>query len=303
MERGGARRPGSPGVARRSDGAAADEVRRALHQHLGQPRYEIFPARGIVDDLSELVPREIKVTVTVSPRLGTRATLELAEEIARRGYRVAPHLSARLIRDSSELDEIFDRLRGAGLRDVFVVAGDAKEPAGEFAGAADLLTAMTRLGHDLDHVGITGYPESHPFISDEGTIQAMYEKAPYATYIVSQVCFEPRTIVWWIDAVRERGVDLPIDIGIPGVAARTKLLRIARRIGVGESVAFLAKRRSWVTQLLKPAGYSPDHIVEGVAPTLADPAAGIAGFHVYTFNELGPTERWRRDTLARLDAS
>lgn len=301
MERGRAGRAGSPGVARPSDGAA-DDVRAALRRHLGQPRYEIFPAGGIADELSELVPREIKVTVTASPRLGTNATLELAEEIARRGYRVAPHLSARLIRDSGELEEILRRLRASGLRDAFVIAGDAKQPAGEFAGAADLLRAMTQLGHGLDEVGITGYPESHPFISDEGTIQAMHEKAPHATYIVSQVCFEPGTIMWWLGAVRERGVELPIDIGIPGVAARTKLLRIARRIGVGDSVAFLAKRRTWVTQLLKPAGYSPDHIVEGVAPTLAEPTAGIAGFHVYTFNELGPTERWRCDTLARLDA-
>ncbi|MBD0318212.1 MAG: methylenetetrahydrofolate reductase [Thermoleophilia bacterium] len=281
-------------------GSVTDGAREALRQHLRRPRYEIFPAAGIADELSELVPREVKVTVTASPRLGTGATLELAEEISRRGYRVAPHLSARLIRDSRELEEILDRLRGADLRDAFVVAGDAKEPAGEFKGAFDLLTAMTELGHELVHVGITGYPESHPFISDEATIQAMFEKAPHATYIVSQVCFEPRTIVSWIEAVRERGVDLPIDIGIPGVAARTKLLGIARRIGVGESIAFLAKRRTWITQLLKPAGYGPDHIVAGVVPTLSNPVSGIAGFHVYTFNELGPTERWRRRVLARL---
>ncbi|MDQ3875120.1 MAG: methylenetetrahydrofolate reductase, partial [Actinomycetota bacterium] len=190
--------------------------------------------------------------------------------------------------------------RRAGLRDAFVVAGDAKEPAGDFAGAFDLLAAMTRLGHDLVHVGITGYPESHPFISDEATIQAMADKAPHATYIVSQVCFEARTIAWWIGAVRARGIALPIDIGIPGVAERTRLFQIARRIGVGDSIAFLAKRRTWITQLVKPAGYSPNHIVEGVLPTIVDPTAGVAGFHVYTFNEIGPTERWRRRALAQL---
>ena len=118
---------------------------------------------------------------------------------------------------------------------------------------------------------------------------------------MSQVCFEPATIAWWIGAVRERGVDLPIDVGIPGVASRTKLLRIARRIGVGESIGFLAKRRSWIAQLLKPVGYSPDHIVEGLVPTLLDPAAAVAGFHVYTFNEIAATEAWRRARLARLD--
>jgi methylenetetrahydrofolate reductase (NADPH) len=278
------------------------DAREALAFHLRRPRYEIFPADGIADELAERVPRDVKITVTASPRHGIGRTLALAEEIAARGYRAAPHLSARLIRDERELREILDRLRDAGLRDVFVVAGDAKVSAGHFAGAYDLLSAMTRLGHGLEHVGITGYPESHPFISDETTIQAMYDKTPHATYIVSQVCFDPRTIAWWVGAVRERGVDLPIDVGIPGVAARTKLLRVARRIGVGDSVRFLSKRRSWIAQLVKPAGYSPDHIIEGLVPTLVDPEAGVAGFHVYTFNEIATTEGWRQRTLARLTA-
>ncbi len=281
-------------------GIADDARRDALTFHLRQPRYEIFPADGVVDEVSAHVPPEVKITVTASPRRGMEATLEQAEELARRGYHVAPHISARLVQDEAHLREILVRLAEAGLRDAFVVAGDVNEPAGAYASAVEVLAAMTELGHGLEHVGITGYPESHPLISDETTIQAMFDKAPLATYIVSQVCFEPATIAWWIGAVRERGVDLPIDVGIPGVASRTKLLRIARRIGVGESIGFLSKRRSWIAQLLKPAGYSPDHIVEGLVPTLLDPAAAVAGFHVYTFNEIAATEAWRRVRLARL---
>ena len=33
---------------------------------------------------------------------------------------------------------------------------------------------------------------------------------------------------------------------------------------------------------------------------MTDPAAGVAGFHLYTFNEVGRTERWRQRTLSRL---
>jgi methylenetetrahydrofolate reductase (NADPH) len=281
--------------------ALEPEARDALVFHLRQPRYEVFPAEGIVREVVDRVPREIKITVTASPSRGIQGTIDLAEEIAGHGYHVAPHLSARLIRDEAHLAEILDRIRAAQLTDAFVIAGDPKEPAGEFASAFELLTAMKKLGHGLEHVGITGYPESHPVISDETTIQAMFDKAPLATYIVSQVCFEPARIAWWIGAVRDRGVDLPIDVGIPGVAARTKLLRIAGRIGVGESARFLRKRRSWVTQLFTPEGYSPGHIVRGLAPTLPDPRAAIAGFHVYTFNEIAATEEWRRRAVASLE--
>src|SRR5918994_130909 len=78
-----------------------------------------------------------------------------------------------------------------GVEEAIVIAGDAEGPAGKFEGAAALLGTMAEIGHDLEEVGISGYPESHPLISDETTIQAMYDKAPYATYIVSQICFDP----------------------------------------------------------------------------------------------------------------
>ena len=43
--------------------------------------------------------------------------------------------------------------------------------------------------------------------------------------------------------------------------------------------------------------FKPDPLLSGLGPTLADPAAGVAGFHIYTFNEVARTERWRRETL------
>ena len=48
--------------------------------------------------------------------------------------------------------------------------------------------------------------------------------------------------------------------------------------------------------------FKPDPLIRGLAPTLADPASNVAGFHLYTFNEVARTERWRQATLARLEA-
>lgn len=33
---------------------------------------------------------------------------------------------------------------------------------------------------------------------------------------------------------------------------------------------------------------------------VTDPASNVGGFHLYTFNEVAKTERWRRRTLQRL---
>jgi methylenetetrahydrofolate reductase (NADPH) len=263
----------------------------------------VIPLEGAEESVIEHVPKDIALTVTATPSKGTWATLELAERLAGHGFGVAPHLSARLIRDRSELGEILQRLRDAGIRNAFVVAGDADEPAGEFEDAAGLLQAMSELGHDLDEVGITGYPESHPKISDEMTIQAMYEKRPYATYIISQICFDPEVTSEWARRVWLRGVKQPIRIGMPGYVNRQKLVRISAGIGLGASARFLKVQRNWLLKLFLPGGYSPDRLIDGLKPGFADPESNIRGLHIYTFNELERTEVWRREMLERAETS
>src|SRR3712207_1563104 len=161
-----------------------DAPQRALAERLERPRYEILPLDGIVDDVLAHVPPLARVTVTASPSKGHAATVDVAERLARHGYTVVPHLSARLVRDRAHLHDVASRLLGAGVRELFVPAGDADPPAGAFFGAAELLEAMGELRSQFDEIGITGYPESHHVISDEETIQAMFAKAPMATCII-----------------------------------------------------------------------------------------------------------------------
>jgi methylenetetrahydrofolate reductase (NADPH) len=271
----------------------------ALAAALRRPRYEILPLDGIADTVAEHVPTTARITVTASPRRGLEPTLAVSETLATEGYTVVPHLSARLVRDRGQLHEVLHRLRDAGVRELFVPAGDAAEPAGEFEGAADLLAAMAQMRESFAEIGITGYPESHHLIDDDRTIQAMFAKAPMATCIVSQICFDPATIAGWVERVRARGTTLPIWIGVPGSVDSAKLARISLKIGLGESMRFLAHHGSWARRLLA-RDFRPDGLVRALRPTLADPAANVAGFHFYTFNEVARTERWRRRTLDRL---
>jgi methylenetetrahydrofolate reductase (NADPH) len=269
---------------------------RALAERLRHPRYEVLPLEGIEAAVLAHVPREVTVTVTASSRWGLHPTLDVSERLAREGYAVVPHLSARLVRDAAHLEEVLGRLRAAGVRELFVPAGDAPEPAGEFSGAAALLAAMAELRADFPAIGITGYPESHHLISDDVTISAMFEKAEMATYIVSQICFDADVTAGWIAKVRARGTGLPIWIGVPGVVDHAKLLRISMRIGLGESTRFLRAHRGWVRRLMTRR-FKPDSLLRELAPTAANPRANVAGFHFYTFNELARMERWRRRML------
>jgi methylenetetrahydrofolate reductase (NADPH) len=277
--------------------------RQALVACLSSPRYEVLPTDDIEERVLASVPPEVTITITASPRRGIEATVDLAERLGRHGYQVVPHISARLIRDDVHLREVLGRVAAIGRREIFVVAGDAKEPAGKFPDSVSLLTALTADPHGMRDIGVTGYPERHGFIDDDLTIQAMWDKRRIATYIVSNLCFDPRVVKKWVGRVRRRGVELPIHIGLAGVADPAKLLRISTRIGVVDSARFLRGHSNWFLRMVRPGGYDPGRFTTGLLPDLALPDRKIAGLHVFTFNEIEPTERWRQEILARIVAA
>jgi len=266
---------------------------------LRTPRYEVLPTDDAADRVLAYVPKAVTITVTASPRRGMPATVHLALRLAQLGYQAVPHLSARLIRDTHELGQILDALRRAGITNVFVVAGDAREPAGMFPDSLSLLAALPP-DHGLKEIGVTGYRESHPFIHDDVTIQAMWDKRRLATYIVSNMSFDPTTVTYWLERVRRRGVELPIHIGMAGVADPIRLLKVSTKIGVADAARFLRGHPSWVARMFRPGGYEPGRFVTAMLPAMSSPALRVAGLHVFTFNEIEPTERWRREMLLRV---
>jgi methylenetetrahydrofolate reductase (NADPH) len=271
-----------------------------LADFLRAPRYEVLPTEDVGERILACVPKQVTITVTASPRRGMDATIALAARLAGHGYRVVPHLSARMIRDKAHLGEILAAVEAMGGRDIFVVAGDAREAAGEFPDSVSLLEAIGA-GNHLGEIGVTGYPEPHQFIEDDLTVQAMWDKRRIATYIVSNLCFDPRTVKRWVARVRRRKVALPIFVGMAGVADPAKLLRVSTRIGIGDSARFLRGHSSWFLRMLQPGGYDPGRFASGLLPELAAPDRNVPGLHVFTFNEIEPTERWRQEMLARLD--
>lgn len=265
---------------------------------LRSPRYEVFPAASTEQAVLDWVPRELTVTVTASPARGLEPTLALATALAGHGYTAVPHVTARLVRDDAHLADIVARLTAAGISDIFVPAGDADPPAGRFHSALELLEQLAEMGRPFARVGITGYPESHPKIGDDITVQSMWDKRRHATYLVSNMCFDPATLRRWITRVRARGVTLPLLVGLAGPVDRARLLRMATVAGVSESARFLAGHTEWFLRLGVPGGYSPQRLLDRVSGTLADPASAVEGLHIFTFNQLRQTEEWRRQMLA-----
>ena len=272
----------------------------ALHRAFRHLGYEVIPFKKTRDAVLASVPKEVPLTVTASPAKGQDATIDLAVQLAADGYRVAPHLSARQVIDRAHLAAIVARCREARISGVFVVGGDRTDTPTRFRDAHDLLVALHELDHGFTDIGIGGHPEGHPAVPDEALFAAMRDKAPLATHIKTQMVFDPKVIVRWARELSRRGIALPVYVGVPGAVTRQKLLRVSGGIGLGESAKFLRKQQSLLWRFFVPGGYNPDKIVEGLAPHFGGAGNRLAGFHVFTFNDLGPTEAWRQRSLRRL---
>lgn len=264
---------------------------------LAGARYEVLPTAKIEAAIVGAVPRDVTLTVTASPTKGIGSTLDLTERLIGEGYTVVPHLAARMISGRSELADIVGRLRAVGVDNVFCPAGDAEPQAGEYGGALAMLEHLTEMGRPFAHVGITGYPESHPAIEDDITIQSMWDKRAHATYVVSNLCFDADTIHVWLQRMRRRGITLPVLVGLPGPVERAKLLTMATKIGVGQSVRFLKSHASSFARIAAPGGYSPERFLQKSARYLGDEALNVAGLHLFTFNQVAETEEWRQALL------
>lgn len=273
--------------------------RRAIAGVLESPTFELVPLKNALHQAAAL-PAGATVSVTASPAKGLEATVGLCETLQAQGFRAVPHLSARMVRDRSHLRDLLAWLEGAGVDRAFVVGGDAKEP-GEFVDGLALLRAMAEIGHPLGEIGIPCYPQGHAFIPDAALASALREKAAYASYMTTQLCFDPVAIGTWLAARRADGLTLPVHIGLPGVAEPHKLLAITARIGVADTHRFLTKNARFVARLVRSGGfYRPDGLLDGLAPIVADPTMDVVDLHLYTFNNVEATEAWRARFLASL---
>jgi len=279
--------------------------RQALLHTVREAYMEIFPTPTIESKLDVLEPQSY-VAVTCSPTRGVDVTLDMVERLALRGFKLVPHIAARMVKDESNLREILKRLDDLPIISVFVPGGDAPKPVGKFTCALDLLRAISEFDHKFTEIGVAAHPEGHPSISRCVLMEQLLKKQEFANYLVTQMCFDADALGGWLREIRDLGITLPAWIGLPGVSDRSALVTTSLRIGVGDSLRYLKKRGRIAAQLLKSKTYRPDKLLLSLAPYVADPFYKISGHHIYCFNQVERTEQWRHeflDALQQEDAS
>ncbi len=257
--------------------------------------FEVIPLKSLADAEAAL-PAGAKVSVTASPAKGLETTQEITERMLGNGYHAIPHISARMVRDQAHTKELAKWFRDAGVSTLFIVGGDA-DPPGGYNDAVEFLSDLLDCDHGLSTIGVTAYPDSHAFISDELLHKALHDKqrlladAGIAGYCSTQMCFDPSTISKWIKAERSQGMTLPIHLGLSGVVDRTKLLTMGARLGIGQSLSYLRKNRKAIASMMTTTSYDPNDLLIPLSREMND--LDVQGLHVFTFNQVAATNDWR----------
>ncbi|MFE3826587.1 methylenetetrahydrofolate reductase [Streptomyces sp. NPDC059092] len=253
-----------------------------------------------LEEARDLIPAGTRINVTFlgNEAPGTRPAA--ARAVRRHGYTPVPHLSARRLRSRSELEELLTALRSAGAADhVFVVGGDPTTPHGPYDDSLALIRSGLLQEYGVRHVGISGYPEGHPAIAGPLLWSAIEDKtAALARHglsgdIITQFGFDVAPVLTWVEAVRARGIAVPIRVGVPGPAGIKRLMTYATRFGVGTSASIAKKYGFSITNLMGTAG--PDRFVRALADSYDPYRHGVLKLHFYTFGGIRATSRWVTD--------
>lgn len=219
--------------------------------------------------------------------------MELAIDLHRRGFTVVPHLAARAVQDRQELARIIDALVDAGIDEVFVIGGDQEQPVGAFTSALELLDALSTLERRPRTIGIAAYPEGHPKIPSDVLLDTLLRKQQHAAYAILQMSFDAGAIMSWLRSAKRQGFGLPVYLCLPGTLRIDRLLRIAVRLGIGQSLRYLEKQQGLLPQLLTGGyRYDPWSLIQALLAQFTPDHEQIVGIHWSTFNELARTIEW-----------
>jgi len=267
---------------------------------IAEARYEVIPLKSMHDQIPHL-PAGCSVSVTCSPTKGIEPTLEISAELQAAGHHAVPHIAARLVEGREHVEKIAARINEHGITEVFVVGGDP-DPVGPYADGLSLMKDLLPLCQTVRIVGVPSYPDHHTVIPDAALDEALLAKQALIKelglegFTSTQMCFNVKTIEQWLRRQRERGLTLPVHLGVPGAVDRTRLLSLGTRLGIGSSLRYLRKNSGAIMRIFSPSSYDPDKLITPLSRHADE--LGIDGLHLFTFNSIDSTVAWQQKALA-----
>lgn len=273
----------------------------------------------VADASIEMTPRDVRdaqhpprlrpgtsVYMTHLPSTLPDVLVDAAVRVREWGFTPVPHLSARALGSRSELDGVIAQLvERAEVDDLVVIAGSVARPRGPFASTMDVLDLGILEQRGIRRLGVAGHPEGSPDISERDLALALEQKNEFArrtgveVRLITQFGFDAAPVVSWERRLREVGNELPVRVGVAGLASPAMLIKFSLYCGIGPSLTMLRKQTGSVLRLATSVFYTPDKVIAEIAQWVAaDPSSLIESVHIFPF---GTHER-SADWLAAVQA-
>lgn len=287
------------GLLAPAGGAAFAAEQQAVIDLLNDYSTETTPGHAArIPSYAALLRPGRQVNVTFLPGSNFTDTLDTARRLKREGLRPVPHFAARSIPSLAVLDEMLARLQAeVGIDEVLAIGGGVDRPVGELHETMQMLESGLFERHGIRRIGVAGHPEGTPDIPTSDATKALAEKQAFANasgtevYIVTQFCFEATPVIEWSLRLARQGIELPIQVGVPGPATIKALLNYARLCGIGNSMRVLRRQAHSITKLMTVS--APVRLVTELALHKAQhPDSAISGVHVYPLGGLGRLTQW-----------
>lgn len=251
-----------------------------------------------IEDFRTMLRPGTTVFVTFLPDSDIADTVATVKRLFAEGMKPVPHFAARSIPNLKFFEDTLKIMQAeAQVDEALLIGGGVTNPVGDFSSSMEVLRTDLFQKYGIKKLGVAGHPEGSPDIKPEAVTEALLEKNKYAKehgiemYITTQFCFEAEPIIAWDKRIRAEGNELPIHIGIPGLATIKTLLAHATACGIGPSMRIITRQAANLAKLLTTR--MPDKITRDLANYQAnDPACGITQCHLYPLGGLAKSSKW-----------
>ena len=281
---------------------AASDVKQRIVAFMRGASTEITPAEeNRLPELATILPPGSLVNVAHTPNATFAEVIRAALALRRVGLLATPHIAVRRVATRAELRGALEGLRAGGVGQIFLIAGDAARPVGEFAGTLDVLRSGLLEECGISRVGVAGHPGGHNAVSREALWEALEAKqaiaarAALSMHIVTQFGVDGGAFQVWQRELMQRGIHLPVRAGIAGPASISRLVHFAIQCGIAASARVLLREFNAAADGPRLALTPDQHLLTLAAAPLP---AQILGPHFFAFGGVLETARWMRKIAA-----
>ena len=264
---------------------------------------EVMPSTAAkIESFKDILPINTRIYIAHIEGVPIEEMIQTAKRLQSEGFSVMPHFPARIIKNKSTLEEWITKYQDeASIDQALLLAGGVTNPHGIFENSMQLVETELFNKYNFKNLHFAGHPEGNKDIDFDGSNnnvdeallwkQKFNERTDIEVALTTQFCFEADPVIKWADSMIEKGINIPIHIGVAGPAKLQTLIKFSIACGVGPSLKVLQKRAKDVKKLLLP--FEPNDFLETLAQHKKEnPKFNITNIHFFPLGGINTSADW-----------